>query len=178
MPENALEMQEYLESYVPGLVGKFLEEKPVPGMEDTVFTLQVTMEGEKTFTFGITIKNAREITVHPGGLEDPMLSVRLPEEVIRHLTRQAAHFTGRQQYDGVNEAKGTLTMELAMPGNWVLPVAMTFNGAAEPRATLRGSAEVMSRVVAGQTTGPEAFMRGDLKFEGDMVFLMSLVKLL
>jgi hypothetical protein len=178
MSENALEMQEYLESYVPDLVGKFLAEKPIPGMEDTTFTLQVTVEGEKSFTFGITIKGAREITVHPGGLESPMLALRLSEEVIRHITRQVAYFTGRKQYDGVNEAKGTLTIEMDMPGGWVLPLSMTFNGAAEPKATLRGSAEVMSKMMAGQLAGPEAFMRGQLKLDGDLPFLMSLVKML
>jgi len=173
MPDT-LEMQEYLESYVPDLVGKFLAEKPIPNMEDTTFTVQVTVEGEKSLTFGITIKNAREISVHPGGLENPMLSVSLSEEIIARITREISHFTTRKQYDGVTNAKGTLTVEAAMPGDWVLPVTITFNGAAEPKATLRGPAEVMSKVMAGQISGPEAFMQGQIKFEGDMMFLMSL----
>ncbi len=178
MPGSALEMQDYLVSYVPSLVGKFLEEKPVPDMQGTTFTLQVTVEGESSLTFGITIEDASRITVHPGGLPGAMLSVKVSEEVIRHLTRQVAAFTGRKQYDGVNGAKGTLDVEMDMPGGWMLPVTLTFNGADTPRATIRGSAEAMSRVMLGQITAPEAFVQGKVKFEGDLVFLMSLVNLL
>ncbi len=178
MPGSALEMQEYLFSYVPQLVGKFLEEKPIPDMEGTAFTLQVTVEGESSFTFGITIEDACRITVHPEGLPGAMLAVNVSEEVIRHLTRQVSAFTGRKQYDGVNGAKGTLCMEMDMPGGWMLPVSLTFNGAAEPKATIRGSAEAMAQVLLGQLTGPEAFVQGKVKFEGDLVFLMSLVNLL
>lgn len=178
MSENTLEMQDYLVSYVPGLVGKFLEEKPVPDMEGTTFTLQVTVEGERSLTFGISIADAHKIIVHPEGLDNPMLSIRVSEEVVRHVTRQVATFVGRKQYDGVNGAKGTLSIEMDMPGDWTLPVTLTFNGAAEPKATLRGSAEAMSQVMLGRITGPEAFVQGKVKFEGDLVFLMSLANLL
>jgi hypothetical protein len=86
VPEKALGMQEYLDSYVPGLVGRFLAEKPIPNMEDTDFTLQVTIEGEKSFTFGIAIRDARGVTVFPCGLENSMLSLSLPEDILRHVT--------------------------------------------------------------------------------------------
>jgi hypothetical protein len=178
MGGEALGIQDYLVSYVPGLVGRFLEEKPIPDMQGTLFTLQVTIRGEKDLVFGISIKDAREITVHPGGLESPMLSVTVSEEVMRHIAREAARFVGRKHYDGASEAKGTLQVEMEMPGGWTLPLTLTFNGAEQPQAVLKGQAEVMSRVMAGQLTGPEAFMQGKVKFEGDIVFLMSLAKFL
>lgn len=174
MPETTVEMQEYLESYVPTLVERFLSEKPVPGMEGTSFTTEVTIEGEKSLKFGLDIKDAREIAVLPGGVEDPMVAVRIPEDVLKPLTRQISGLTGRKQYDEMRKAKGTLTIELVMPGDWVLPVTLTFNGAAEPRATLRGPAETMVRVMSGELAGPAAFMEGKIQMEGDMMFLMSL----
>ena len=56
MGGEALGIQDYLVSYVPGLVGRFLEEKPIPDMQGTLFTLQVTIRGEKDLVFGISIK--------------------------------------------------------------------------------------------------------------------------
>jgi len=178
MGGEALDIQEYLVSYMPGLVGRFLEERPLPDMEGTLFTLEVTVQGQKEMVFGITIKDAREITVHPGGLDNPMLAVTVSEEVVRHLTRQVARFVSRKQYDGAAEAKGTLQVEMEMPGDWVLPLTLTFNGAEQPAATIRGPAEVLAAVMTGRLSGPEAFMQGKVKMEGDIVFLLSLAKLL
>jgi len=177
MPEATVEMQEYLESYVPTIVERFLTEKPVPQMEGTSFTTQVTIEGEKSLKFGIEIKDAREITMHPEGIDDAMISIVIPEDVIRPLTRQISQLTGRKQYDEVKRAKGTLTLELEMPGDWVLPFKITFNGAEEPKGTLRGPVETMLKVMTGEIAGPTAFMEGKIKIEGDMMFLMSLSSL-
>ncbi len=178
MSEETVEIQEYLLSHMPRVVGRFLEEKPLPDMEGTVFTLRVAVKGEVGLTFGITVKDAKEITVHPEGLQSPMLSVEVSEDVFRHVTRQVARFVSRKQYDGVVEAKGTLRVEMEMPGGWVLPVTLTFNGAEQPSASIRGPAEVLARVVSGQLSGPEAFMQGKIKMDGDIVFLLSLAKFL
>lgn len=174
MPETTVEMQEYLQSHVPAIVERFLSEKPVPRMEGTTFTAELTIEGEKSLRFGIGIKDAREITVHPGGIEEPMVAVTVPEDVLRPLTRQISQMTGRKQYDEASKAKGTLTLEMVMPGDRVLPLTVTFNGAPEPKATLRGPAETMVKVLKGEIAGPQAFMEGKMQIEGDMMFLMSL----
>ena len=174
MSEDTMEMQEYFESYVPTVVGKILAEKPVDGMEGTTFSTQVSIEGEKTMVFGVTIKDAMELKVQSGALESPMLAVTLPESILKPATRQMSQMVGRKQYDELAKAKGTLTVEMEMPGDWVLPIKITFNGAADPRATLRGPVDVLQKVMSGELNGPEAFMGGKIKMDGDMMFLMSL----
>jgi hypothetical protein len=177
MPESTMQMQEYLESYIPSVIERFLAEKPVPQMEGTSFTTQVTVEGERSFTFGIKINDAREIKVEPGGLENPMLSVSLTEDVFKPVTSQVTQMVGRKQFDEIAKAKGTLTIEAVMPGEWVLPIKLTFNGASDPKATMRGPAEVILKVMTGELNGPQAFMGGQMKIDGDMMFLMSLSSL-
>jgi hypothetical protein len=178
MPEKPVQFQEYFESYVPELVERYLAEDPVADMEGTSFTSQVTVEGEKSLAFGVTIKDAKEITVRQGGLENPMVSVTVGEDFIRHTTRQISALTGRKQYDAMLNARGTLVVEMELAGDRVLPVTIVFNGAAEPQATMSGPADVIARVMTGQIQGPQAFMEGKIKITGDMMFLMSLASLI
>ena len=178
MSESTLQFQEYFESYVPDLIEGYLAQEPVPQMEGTSFTSQVTLEGEKSLSFGMTIDDAKEITVQQGALANPMISVTIPEDVIGHINKQISGLTGRKQYEAVSKAKGTLTLEMSMPDDWVLPIAITFNGAAEPKATMSGPAEVLAKVMTGEIQGPQAFLEGKIKITGDMMFLMSLANLI
>jgi SCP-2 sterol transfer family len=177
MPQNALRFQEYFETYVPELVTGYLAEEPVPDMEGTSFTTQFTVDGQKSLVFGITIDNAKEISVQPEGLEKPMVSITVPEDFIRLTTRQVSALTGRKQYDAVLNTKGTLVLEMEMPGGVVLPVTIVFNGTSEPQATMSGPADVIAGVMTGQIQGPQAFMEGKIKISGDVMFLMSLATL-
>ncbi len=174
MAVNTLGIQEYLESYVPELVGKRLAEKPVPDMEGTTFKLQVTINGEKTLVFGIAISDAKEITVTEGAIEDPMLEVVLSDDFVRPLVELASSFTGRKQYDAVSQTKGTVDFEVGMPGDWSMPVQAIFNGASQPSLKIAGSSADLAKIATGELNGPTAFMQGKIKFEGDMAFGLSL----
>jgi predicted lipid carrier protein YhbT len=174
MAENAIGTQEYLESYVPNLVAKRLGEKPVPDMEGTTFTLSVTIKGEKTLAFGIAIKDAKEISVIEGGIENPMLEVVLSEDFVRPLVDMASSFTGRKQYDAVSQTKGTVDIEVGMPGDWTMPVQAIFNGASQPSLKIAGLSTDLAKIASGELNGPTAFMQGKIKFEGDMAFGLSL----
>ncbi|MDY6794770.1 MAG: SCP2 sterol-binding domain-containing protein [Actinomycetota bacterium] len=178
MTGERLGLQEYLETYLPSLIQKRLEEKPVPGMEGTEFTLQINIEGESSLAYGITIKDGREIAVAPGGLDNPMLSINLTEDFIHHIVDQVASFTGRDQYDAVSKAKGLLKFDITMPGDWTTPVALSFNGADSPHVTISGSSNVFSRIAGGELNGPQAFMQGQIKLDGDMAFVLSLANLM
>jgi len=175
---ESVSIQEYVESYVPSLISKRLEEKPVPGMEGTLFTFQLTLQGDKDLVFGVSIKDAREITVHPGGLENPMLEVVIPETFIRPLVDMASSFTGRKQYDAVSGARGSVRLEMGMPGGWTLPVTVKFNGASEPSVTISASSSDFAKMATGELNGPMAFMQGKVKIEGDMSFALSLANLM
>lgn len=178
MAENATDLREYVEDYIPKMIGKYLQEKPVPDMEGTLFTFQLVIKGEKSLVYSITIKDAREITVHPGGVENPMLEVIIPDEVIRPLVEMISSFTGRKQYDAVREAKGTVRLEMGMPGNWTLPVTAKFNGADAPSVTISASSQDFAKMATGELSGPMAFMQGKVKLDGDMSFALSLVNLM
>ncbi len=178
MADNTVGIQEYLESYIPSLVGKRLAEKPLPDMEGTAFTLQLTFKGEKSLVYGITIKDAKEVSVTPGGVENPMLQVIIGEDFIRPLVDMAASLTGRKQYDAVSQAKGTVDLEIAMPGDWVMPVTAVFNGASQPSLKIMGKSADLAQVATGEINGPMAFMQGKIKLEGDMAFGLSLANLM
>ncbi|RJP35737.1 MAG: hypothetical protein C4536_00115 [Actinobacteria bacterium] len=174
MAENSIGIQEYLQSYIPDLVAKRLAEKPVADMEGTVFKLQVTIKGEKSLVFGITIKDAREISVTEGAVDGPMLEVVLSEDFIKPLVDLASSFTGRKQYDAASQAKGTVDFEIAMPGDWTMPVSTVFNGASQPSLKIMGASADLAKVATGEMNGPMAFMQGKIKMEGDMAFGLSL----
>jgi predicted lipid carrier protein YhbT len=174
MAENTLGIKEYLESYIPELVGKRLAEKPMPDMEGTTFTLSVTITGEKSLAFGISIKGAKEISVVEGGIENPMLEVVLSEDFVKPLVDLASSFTGRKQYDAVSQTKGAVDFDVAMPGDWKMPVKAVFNGASQPSLRIAGSSSDLAKIASGEMNGPTAFMQGKIKFEGDMAFGLSL----
>ena len=178
MAEDSIGIQEFVESYIPEMVMKRLEEKPVEGMEGTEFTLQLTIRGEKTLTHGITIKDAKKITVTPGRIENPMLEVVLPDDFIRPLVDMVTSFTGRKQYDVVSKAKGSVHIKMSMPGNWELPVTATFNGAAKPEVSIAATSADFAAMATGELNPPTAFMQGKVKLEGDMAFALSLANLM
>jgi hypothetical protein len=175
MSENSI--QDYLVHYLPALVGKNLSENPVPDMTGTNFSLQVTIEGEKNLTFGITIQNATDITVTPGEIANPMIALKLPENVIKPLVTMISSFTGRDQYDIVKDTKGSMDVEIDMPGDWKLPVTTVFNGAREPYFKLNGTLEDLSGMATGEIDPTNAFMQGKLKIQGDLAFALSLSRL-
>ncbi len=178
MSENAVGLQEYVESYIPALISKRLAEKPVPDMEGTDFSVRFTIQGEKSLVYGFRVKDAREITVVPGGIDDPVLDVVVSEDVIRPLVDMVASFTGRKQYDAARTSKGLLKLEVEMPGDWTLPVTVKFNGAETPSVTISGAMEDFSKMATGEMSGPTAFMQGKIKMDGDMSFALSLTNLM
>jgi hypothetical protein len=167
-------IQEYLVYYLPTLIGKFLAEDPIPNMDDTNFSLQITIEGEKSLTYGITIKNANDITITPGEIENPMVTMTFPENIIKPLVKMISSFTGRKQYDLIKDRKGSVDVEIDMPGEWKLPMRMVFNGAREPYFKLSGDLNDLSQMATGAIEPTQAFMQGKIKIHGDLAFALSL----
>lgn len=175
MSENSI--QDYLVNYIPAFISKHLAENPIPDMKDTDFSVQITIEGEQSLTFGITATNAREITVTPGEIKNPMVALTLTEDVIRPIVKLVSSFISRRQYDIIKGAKGSMEVEIDMPGDWKLPVKTTFNGAAEPYFKLNGSLQDLSEMAMGDIDPTQAFMQGRLKIFGDIAFALALSQL-
>ncbi len=172
-----IEVQEYLHSYLPSLIEKRLAEKPVADMEGTTFTMQFTIEGERSLTYGITIKDAREIRVSPGGVENPIFTVSVSEDFIRPLVDLVSSLVSRKQYDAIGNTRGKLDLDVEMPGDWTLPVGMLFNGTDSPQLILHGKSEDLLKIATGEVNAPTAFLQGKIKMEGDVAFAMSLANL-
>ncbi len=171
-------VKDYFQNYVPNMFEEQLGGKSIPGMEGTEFTLQFTIDGT---VMGVSVKDAKELQVLDGGLDNAMMAVELSEAVWRDAINGklpgAEMFTdlgqtaSRKMYDTVKGVKGTLDLELSDPD---VSIKMVFNGGDSPAATLRVSAETWGEMQSGKLPGPMAFMQGKLKMEGDMAFVMSL----
>ncbi len=177
MGEN-IGIQEYIESYVPGIVEKLLEARPIAEMNGTNFTIDLIMGGEKSLVYGITIVDGKKITVTPGGVANPMLSVTLPESLIERAFDLITPWTTRQRYDAVKETKGALDLEVGMPGDWTVPLGLKFNDASQPNVKISIPLEEAAGIATGATNAPMAFMQGKIKMEGDMAFALSLARVL
>jgi predicted lipid carrier protein YhbT len=176
MAEN-IGIEEYLHSYLPSLIEKRLAEKPVPEMEGTTFTMQLSIEGEKSMTYGISIRDAREITVTPGGLPDAMFTLAVQEDVIRPVVDLVTSFIKRKQYDTVSNVKGRVDLEIDMTDDWKLPLKMLFNGTDSPQLTLRGNSADLVKIAAGEESAPTAFMQGKIKLDGDLTLGLTLANM-
>lgn len=170
-------IQEYLVNHLPSIIGRILAGDPIPGMEGTLFTLQITIAGEARLTFGISIRDAREITVTPGAILNPMVALTLPEDVFTPLTKIISSFTGRNQYDILKDKKGTVDIEIDMPGDWKLPVKAVINGSAEPYFKLIGNLNDLSEMATGRADATQSFMQGKIRINGDIGFAMQLAAL-
>jgi hypothetical protein len=174
MTEKQNSIRDYLVEYVPKLIGRNLAHHPVPDMAGTLFTLQITIEGERSLTFGITFKDAAEMTVTEGPLPAPMVSLRLSEDIVRPIVKLASSLTGRKQYDTAKNMKGAMQAEIDMPGGWKLPFDLAFNGASEPSFKLNATLEDMAQMARGEVDPTQAFMQGKLKITGDIALALAL----
>ncbi len=171
-------VKDYFQNYVPKMFEEQSGGKSIPGMEDTEFTLQFTIDGT---VMGIVVKNANELQVVDGGVDNAMMAVEISEAVWREaitgklpgseMFTDLGQTASRKMYDAVRGVKGTLDLELSDPD---VSIKIVFNGAGSPSATLRASAATWNEMQTGQLPGPMAFMQGKLKMEGDMAFVMSL----
>ena len=171
MNENSI--RDYLVEYVPKLIGSNLAQHPLPDMAGTLFTLQVTIEGEQSLTFGITIKDASEITVTEGPLPSPLVTLKLSEDIIRPIVKMASSLTGRKQYDTAKNMKGAMDAEIDMPGGWKLPFGLAFNGASDPSFKMNATLEDMAQMARGEIDPTQAFMQGKLKITGDIALALA-----
>jgi hypothetical protein len=175
MQENII--QEYLVYSLPAIIGKYLTKDPIPNMNETIFTLQITITGEKSLTFGVTIKNAADIAITPGAMENPMVAITLTDDIIRPIVSAISTFISRKQYDVLKDKRGSVDLEIDMPGDWKLPVHAVINGSSEPSFKMSGSLETMSGMATGEVDPTKAFMDGKIKLNGDVMFAMALTDL-
>jgi len=182
-------VKEYFEQVVPEMVKEQLSGTGITGMEGTVFTVEFDIKGDQEYVYGITVKDAKELIVTEGPLENPMIKVGLAEDVWRKavtgkmegamdMFTDMSQTANRKRYDALNSTKGTMTVELANPDGSQADLTVTFNGASSPAVTFKIGLEDWVLVQKGELPGPTAFMTGKMKIEGDMPFAMALGNLM
>lgn len=182
-------VKEYFEEYVPKLVEEQLAGSPISGMEGTEFTVEFDIKGDQTYVYGITVKDAKDLTVSEGPLENPLIKVELTEDVWRRAVTgkmegamdtftDMGQAASRKRYDALLSTKGTMNVELSLPDGSTADIKVIFNGADSPAVSFKAALEDWAKIQSGELPGPMAFMQGKLKIEGDMSFAMALGNLM
>jgi putative sterol carrier protein len=182
-------VKEYFEEIVPKMVEEQLSGTTPSDMEGTVFTVQFDIKGDDTNTYGITVKDAKDVEVSAGALSSPMIQVELDEDTWRKavtgklegamdMFTDMSQSASRTRYDAMLGVKGTMIVEMSMPDGTTSLMKIVFNDAASPETTFKVALEDWAKMQTGELAGPMAFMQGKLKIEGDMPFAMSLGNLM
>lgn len=166
----------FFEEVVPPMFKAVTEAFPVQGMEGTTFTMQVNLTGEGGVTYGLVIKDASEIEVKKGGVENAMLTVEIPASIFVDLMKNTVSAPLGKMYEAARETQGTMAVE-ASPGEGKKPfqAKFTFNGAEEPQIRLSSDMATFLKLMNGEESPPVAFMQGNLKIDGNMMFGMELM---
>jgi len=186
IPEN-VGVKEYFDEYAPKVFAEQTGGGAVLGMEGTEIKVQFDIADGAQQTYGLIVKDAKELEVKEGPIDAPTVKLGMSEEVFRRavtgkLQGATDRFTDvsqitRNRYDQLQSTKGTLVLDLSTSEGGNAEVKVTFNGADSPATTFRCSAEDWVAMNNGELAGPTAFMSGKLKIEGDMPFAMSLASL-
>lgn len=188
VPEN-ISVKEYFEEIVPKMAEEQLSKVTATGMEGTLFTVEFDVKGDQTYVYGITAKDAKEISVAEGAMENPMLKVVLSEDIWRKavtgkmegamdMFTDLGQSANRKRYDALMSTKGTMNLEITLDDGSVAEITVVFNGAESPQVTFKAALEDWAKIQSGELAGPTAFMTGKMKIDGDMPFAMALGNLM
>ncbi|MEW6553403.1 MAG: SCP2 sterol-binding domain-containing protein [Actinomycetota bacterium] len=188
VPEN-IGVKEYFEEVVPKMVDEQLSGSAITGMEGTEMSVEFDIQGDQEYKYGITVKDAKELTVSEGALDSPMIKVVISEDVWRKavtgkmegamdMFTDMSQNANRKRYDTLASTKGTMNVEMTVPDGSVADLKVVFNNADSPQVTFKIALEDWAAMQRGELAGPTAFMTGKMKIEGDMPFAMSLGNLM
>jgi putative sterol carrier protein len=184
-----ISVKEYFEEVVPKMAEEQMAGVATAGMEGTVFTVEFDVKGAETSVYGITVKDAKELSVTEGALDSPMIKVEVDEDTWRKavtgkmegamdMFTDIGQSANRKRYDALNSTKGSMNVELGLPDGSTSVLKIQFGGATSPEVTFKVGLEDWALMQKGELAGPTAFMSGKLKIEGDMPFAMSLGNLM
>ncbi len=184
-----ISVKEYFQEIVPQIFQDALGGVTITGMEGTTFSVQFDIVDGQTQTYSLVIKDAKDLEVVEGPVENPTLRLELSEDLWRGAVTgkieglldnftDMGQLANRSRYDKIVETKGTLGLELTMEDGSETKLKVVFNGADKPAVSFRIAAEDWIKLSRGEVAGPTLFMSGKLKIDGDMPFAMSLSNLM
>ena len=182
MPEipKGISTRDLLLDFAPNLARQMMaENKSAADLAGTVFTMLVDVSGTQ---YSYVVKDGTEMTAEEGGLDNPMVMVKIAEEDIHKMIELQSldMFMGAQgdmdksKYDALVPLKGRLTAALTNDDGSVMTTDVVFNGADTPHLTLKMKTADSIAVVKKETNPINLFMSGGLQMEGDMGFAMTL----
>jgi putative sterol carrier protein len=182
-------VSEYFTEYVPKIFDEQLQGAAVSGMDGTVAKMMFNIDGDgQKHTWSLVIKDAREMEVVQGPVEDPLVTLDMDEGTWRDavtgrlpgaidMFTDVGKVANRARYDKIADMKGVLVLNLTRADGSPVSLSVCFNNAERPRATFVCSTDTWIDLSSGKTSGVTAFMGGQLKIEGDMPFAIELSNL-
>jgi len=185
VPEDVT-IEDFFNKYVPEQFGAEIENTDLSFLEGKEFTLQFDIDGKK---YCIRVKDGKDFEVVEGGVDKPMLELRLGEDFWRKAVTgkvegaldqftDPGQMADANRYNNLAATKGKLDVELSMEDGSTEKVTLVFNGEENPEVTLKLSMGDWVSMQRKETDGQTLFMSGKMQFAGDTMFLMSLNNLM
>lgn len=183
--EEDITVSEYFEKCVPQLFEEQIAKASVLGMEGTVAKLTFVIKGEETNTYSLVVKDAKELEVIKGTVDNPLLTLELDEDVWREavtgklgqavdMFMDLGQMANRSRFDKVSSLAGSMVLELTRESCPNVKMKAIFNEKETPSVTFRCSIDDWIAISKGELPGVTAYMGGKLAIEGDMPFALEL----
>lgn len=166
---------EFIEKVLPLTFSILTEHYPLDNMEGTLFTVQINFCGEDSFEYGVSIKDGKEMSITRGRLDQPSLTVNVPEQAWNIDPTRFFPLPDRAIYDAFQDAKGSFSLEMQPKDGAPWTMETIFNNVAEPGMKMSASPDDLKEIIVG---GPaqaiHTFMSGKIQMEGDTTLLFRL----
>ena len=150
------------------------------------FTIQYEIDA---FRYCLKVTGGTEVEVIDGGIESPMLILRMSENVWRVniigkvegvLDRfvDPTQIADPVRFDKLTHTKGTLAVKLKTNDGESMSFSLIFGASEKPSGYLSMKLKNWVRLLAGKASGPRLFMTGRMKFKGDLPFLIRMQSLM
>lgn len=184
-PEG-ISVDEFFTSFVPdqfSQLNALLNAVDLSFLSGKDFRMQFDIDGQ---VYSVAFKNAKDLEVKQGSIGEPNITVVVSEkdwrdavtgrfnELADGLNGDPTAFIDAKRYEALMSMRGAVTMNLKKNDGSILPLKIVFNDEEEPAATLNldmlDGLELMNKA----TNGMALFMKGKIKFTGNMLLLMKL----
>lgn len=166
---------EFIEKVMPLTFSIMTAHYPLEDMEGTIFSVQMNFLGEKGMEYGVSIVDGKEMVVTRGRLDQPNLTVNVPEQAWNVDPTRFFPLPDRAIYDAFQDVKGSFSFEMRPKNDGPWTMETIFNNETEPSMKMSASPEELKEIiVGGPSKAVHTFMSGKIGMEGDMTLLLHL----
>lgn len=183
VPEKVT-VEEFFTKHLPEQFPALIAGANMSALAGKEFQLQYDVEGKK---YCLVIKDGKSLSVVPGGVPKPVLEISVPEadwraavtgklEGVMDRFMNPAQMSDANLVEAVKSVKGNLLVDLKKDDGSEMLISMVFNGESEPKVRIKLSVADWVGMQNKQVDGQTLVMSGRMSFDGDMMFLMGLQK--